>query len=108
MGPLDGFSDAAVHALLVLIDTRFPNFGIVDGLQHACSTRLTVCMSWPRLAVRQHVLALLAVIGVAVLLKVVFGQAHAADGCGRRGRAFCAYAFLGRLESHKLCRALAF
>ena len=108
MGPLDGFSDAAIHALLVLVDTRFPSFGIVDGLQHACSTRLTVRMSWPRLAVRQHVLALLTIIGAAVLLKIVLGQAHAADGCGWRGRDFCTYAFLGRLKSHLLCRALAF
>ena len=70
MGPLDGFSDAAVHALLVLIDTRFPNFGVVDGLQHACSTRLTVRMSWPGLAVQQHVLGLLAAFGVTVFLEI--------------------------------------
>ena len=68
--PGDGVSHAAVESLLVLLHASASDVVLPDGFDDACSARLAVRETSPGLAVVTHVFALLATVGVAVLVEV--------------------------------------
>ena len=70
MRALDGLGHPAVDAFLMALNPCSSSLGFGDCIQDAFAACIAVHVAWARLAVCQHVFALLAPLGVAVLFEV--------------------------------------